>query len=347
MDYKKSNCYIDADLSALSAGERDLLNLVITRVLCAAAPVHRFETVTVTLDCGGHSFVAKGKTIIESGWKEIDTEFKATLKSKPESDDSVDDGTLPELTESQTFDNVVAVVKEGSTTPPKHFTEDTALSGMETAGAEDMPDDVERRGLGTPATRAAVLEKIIKSGFVERQKKNLIPSDKGKHLIAALPDALTSPKLTAEWEYRLKQVERGELSADEFMRGIEEFTKAIIFENATPKPELVALFNSDEPQSEPLGTCPRCGAPVREAAKGFFCDTRTCGFKLWKESRFWTAKKKTLSATIVGILLKDGKIELTDLYSGKTGKTYDATVILVDTDDGYVNFKLDFGRIAR
>ncbi len=334
---------IKTDFNTLAVGERDILNLVIVRLLCAVAPAHSFESLTAVLDCGGYSFTAKGKIVITDGWKAIDNAFKASIKTKLDAEDSDDDTALPELVDGQGFDKVTVSIKEGTTTPPKHFTEDTLLSAMENAGTEDMPEDVERRGLGTPATRAAIIEKLVKSGFVERQKKNLIPTDKGKNLIAVLPNTLTSPKLTAEWENKLKQVERGEISGNEFMNGITAFTKAIVKDNNAPKSEFTRLFGDNKVTPEPLGICPRCGAPVRESAKGFFCDTNSCGFKIWKESKFWTAKKMPLTAAIVTALLKDGKVALKGLYSDKTGKKYDATIILNDTGDGYVNFKLDFG----
>jgi DNA topoisomerase-3 len=337
--------FMKADLSALTVGEADLLSLVACRLLCAVAPAHAYEAVDVALDCEGHLFVAKGKTVIADGWKEIDRSYRDSLKTKPEPDSGEDDAAdLPALSKSQSFDGIKATVKEGSTTPPKRYTEDTLLSGMETAGAEDAPDDaeLERKGLGTPATRAAIIEKIIKAGFVERQKKNLVPTDKGKNLIAVLPDALTSAKLTADWEYRLKQVERGRLQGSEFMENIADFTKTVIRENNAPKPEYAGMFASGKATSDALGVCLRCGAPVREAARGFFCDTRSCGFKMWKESRFWTSKKKPLTAAIVSTLLKEGRAAVKGLHSEKTGKKYDAVVILDDPGGGYVNYKLAF-----
>ena len=223
---------------------------------------------------------------------------------------------------------------------------------MENAGTGDMPDDEGRKGdnpcrhgLGTPATRAAIIEKLVKSGFVDRQQKNLIPSATGKTLIAVLPAALTSAKLTAEWENRLRLVEKGELPEGEFMDGIAAFIKQIVADNNTPNPEYIALFPKSKKQAaEPLGTCPRCGSPVREGTAGFFCDSNTCGFKMWRNSKFWTAKKKPLTAAIVAALLKDGRVAVKGLYSEKTGKSYDATVILDDAGDGFVNFKLEFQR---
>jgi len=212
---------------------------------------------------------------------------------------------------------------------------------MENAGAEDMPDDAERKGLGTPATRAAIIEKLVKGGFVERQKKNLFPTEKGKNLIAVLPDTLTSAKLTAEWEQKLLEVQRGKLDGDDFMSGIAELTNSIVSTNTVPNPKYISLFPDTKKQTaDSLGVCPRCGSPVREGSKGFFCDSRTCGFKIWRESKFWTAKKKPLTAAIVTALLKDGRVALKNLHSEKTGKKYDATVVIDDTGDGFVNLRV-------
>ena len=206
-----------------------------------------------------------------------------------------------------------------------------------------MPEDAERKGLGTPATRAAILEALIKRGFVQRVKKNLIPSDKGKNLITVLPETLTSAKLTAEWEHMLLQVQRNELDGAEFMAGIAEFTRSIVLSNNVPKPEFAALFpDARKPTTPELGKCPRCGSPIREGQKGFFCDKHDCGFKIWKASKFWTAKKKPLTAAIVTALLKDGRVALKGLFSEKTNKKYDATVVLDDSGSGFVNFRLEF-----
>jgi DNA topoisomerase-3 len=294
--------------------------------------------VTVTLDCGGNTFIAKGKTVVTPGWKTT-----PESDNEGESEGDTDNAALPELSKGQTFDSVSVAVKEGWSKAKSHYTEDTILAAMENAGAEDMPDDAERKGLGTPATRAAIIEKLVKSGFVERNKKNLLPTDKGKNLIAVLPTALTSAKLTAEWENKLLEVQRGELPESEFMDSIASFIKAIVLDNPKAKPEFAALFpNEKKNAAVPLGVCPRCGSLIREGGKGYFCDSRACEFKLWKESKFWTAKKKPLTAAIVTALLKDGKVALKDLYSEKTGKTYSATVVLDDTGEKYVNFRMEF-----
>jgi DNA topoisomerase-3 len=325
-----------ADVSAFPSGEREIYELVSKRLIEAVSQKHIYEAVTVTFDCAGNPFIAKGKTVIEPCWKS---------DSVPEANEDNESSNLPPLSKGQTFDSVQTSVKEGSTKPKPHHTEDTILKAMETAGDEDMPEDAERWGIGTSATRAAILESLVKRGFVERVKKNLMPTDKGKRLIAVLPDTLTSPKLTAEWEHKLLQVQKNELNVDEFLNGIAEFTKAIVKDNSTPNPKFAAIFPDAKKQTAPeLGKCPRCGSPVREGIKGYFCDKNDCGFKLWKESKFWTAKKKPLTAAIVSALLKDGRVNLKGLFSEKTGKKYDAAVVLSDTGDGFVNFRLDFGK---
>ena len=316
-----------SDSSALPAGEREILRLVSRQLLCAVGRPHQYAETAVTLDCGGCNFTTKGKTVLVPGWKT----YLQEQADKP----------LPELTEGQSVPVASVSVKEGKASPPKHYTEDTLLSAMETAGAKEMPDDAERKGLGTPATRAAILEKLVATGFVERKKAkkavNLIPSQVGVSLVTVLPEQLQSPLLSAEWENRLKQVERGELEPDAFMDGIAGMLRELV-KTYTPVKGADVLFPSAR---EVIGKCPRCGGSVTESKKGFFCENDGCRFGLWKDNRFFAAKKKTLTKSVAAALLKDGRVRLTGCCSEKTGKTYDATVILEDTGER-VNFKLDF-----
>ena len=331
------------DLTELPSGERDVLTLLAVRLLCATTQAHRFETVTAMLDCQGHTFTAKGKTILQSGWKEVERIHRMSIRQSETEHRENEDAALPVLKEGQTFETVSASLREGKTSPPKHYTEDTLLSAMETAGAEDMPEDAERKGLGTPATRAATLEKLVSAGFVERKKKQLIPTKKGRNLIAVLPDNIKSPILTAEWESMLKQVEHGELSATSFMDQIADMSRTLVKEHTAPEERFVDLFPSSRGTThEAVGVCPRCGAPVYEGKKGFFCDNRECSFALWKDNRFFSSKKKSITKSVAAALLKEGRISMSGLYSEKTGKTYDAEVILDDTGGKYVNFKLEF-----
>ena len=331
------------DLSELPSGERDVLTLLAVRLLCATTQVHRFEAVTAILDCQGYTFTAKGKTILQSGWKEVERIHRMSIRQSETEHRENEDAALPVLKEGQTFETVSASLREGKTSPPKHYTEDTLLSAMETAGAEDMPEDAERKGLGTPATRAATLEKLVSAGFVQRKKKQLIPTEKGRNLIAVLPDNIKSPILTAEWESMLKQVEHGELSATSFMDQIANMSRTLVKEHTAPEERFVDLFPSSRGTThEAVGVCPRCGAPVYEGKKGFFCDNRECSFALWKDNRFFSSKKKSITKSVAAALLKEGRISMSGLYSEKTGKTYDAEVILDDTGGKYVNFKLEF-----
>ena len=331
------------DLSELPSGERDVLTLLAVRLLCATTQANRFEAVTAILDCQGHTFTAKGKTILQSGWKEVERIHRMSIRQSETEHRENEDAALPVLKEGETFETVSASLREGKTSPPKHYTEDTLLSAMETAGAEDMPEDAERKGLGTPATRAATLEKLVSAGFVQRKKKQLIPTEKGRNLIAVLPDNIKSPILTAEWESMLKQVEHGELSATSFMDQIADMSRTLVKEHTAPEERFADLFpSSRETAHEAVGVCPRCGAPVYEGKKGFFCDNRECSFALWKDNRFFSSKKKSITKSVAAALLKEGRISMSGLYSEKTGKTYDAEVILDDTGGKYVNFKLEF-----
>ncbi len=333
-----------ADLSALPAGERDVLLLIACRLLCATGQPYQYEAVTATLDCEGRRYTAKGRTVLQNGWKAVEQAHRAGLKQTAPAEDEggEDSAALPELTEGQTFGAAAASIREGKTAPPKHYTEDSLLAAMETAGAEDMPEDAERKGLGTPATRAATLEKLVASGFVKRSKKQLLPTEKGENLIAVLPEVIKSPMLTAEWEAKLKQVERSGLEADAFMEDIAGLLRGLIREHPAPNPQFTALFGGGGSSGEAVGACPRCGGAVHEGKKGFFCDNRDCAFALWKDNRFFSSKKKTLTKTVAAALLKEGRVSMSGLYSEKTGKTYDAVVVLDDTGGKYVNFKLEF-----
>ncbi|MCQ4742688.1 DNA topoisomerase [Blautia producta] len=331
------------DLSELPSGERDVLTLIAARLLSATAQAHRFEAVTAVLDCQGNSFTAKGKTVLQAGWKEVERLCRMGLKEFKPEDDGNTDASLPVLQEGQIFETVSASVREGKTSPPKHYTEDSLLAAMETAGAGDMPEDAERKGLGTPATRAATLEKLVSAGFVQRKKKQLIPTEKGTNLILVLPDNIKSPTLTAEWESMLKQVERGELAAESFMGQIADMSRTLVKEHTAPEERFAGLFpDAKRNGREAVGTCPRCGGTVHEGKKGFFCDNRDCSFALWKDNKFFSGKKKSITKSVAAALLKEGRVSMSGLYSEKTGKTYDAVVLLDDTGGKYVNFKLEF-----
>ena len=326
-----------ADIKALPVGERNLLLLVCCRLLCASASPYEYETVTATFDCGGHIFTAKGKRILSEGWREIERIFRSSLKEKPEDTDN--GGVLPDFTEGQAFEKVETTITEHFTSPPKPYTEDTLLSAMENAGKEDIPEDAERKGLGTPATRAAIIEKLVAAGFVERKGKNLIPTKAGINLVTVLPEALTSPLLTAEWEQRLSANAKGEADPGEFMEGIRSMTRELVQTYSHISEDGQKLF---APEKEVIGNCPRCGKPVYEGKKNFACSDRSCTFVLWKNDRFWTSRKKELTKKMAADLLKKGRTNVKGMWSEKKGAAYDAAVILDDTGGKFINFKLEF-----
>jgi DNA topoisomerase-3 len=337
------------DLAALPVGERSLFMLICCKLLCATASPHEYEAVTAVFDCGGYSFTAKGKTITSEGWKVFERLFRASLKNKPE-DEGEDESDLPELSQGRIYERVAASVTEHFTAPPKAYTEDTLLSAMEHAVQRDAAPDLrlraqdiepERRGLGTPATRASIIEKLVSSGFAERKGKSLIPTKDGINLITVLPEALTSPLLTAEWEQRLSEIANGTADPSVFMEDIESMAKGLCIKYFRANEDGQKLFT---PQKEPVGVCPRCGEQVYEGKKNFYCGNRGCGFVLWKNDRFWLSRKKELTKKMTADLLKKGRVKVKGMYSEKKGSTYDATVIMDDTGGKYVNFKLEFER---
>jgi len=327
------------DPAALPESERNILTLAGARLIFAAAEPHIFEAVTAVFSCAGTEFTARGKTVLAGGWKDLERRYRATLKGKPDPEDMEEENTLPELSEGQTFTSPTAKVTEHFTTPPKPHNEATLLSAMERAGNGDTNPDAERRGLGTPATRAAVIEKLVKSGFAERKGKQLIPTQNGAALVSVLPDMLTSPQLTAEWENNLTQIAKGAADAGDFMQRIEAMMRELVKEN-TAADKSKAVFTGGE-EKPSVGKCPRCGSPVHEGKKNFYCSNRDCAFTMWKNDRFFEERKVAFTPKIAAALLKSGKANVKGLYSPKTGKTYDGTVVLADTGGKYVNYKIE------
>ena len=326
--------FVKQGFTGLAESECKLMNLVCSKLFCAVAAPHEYETVTAVFSCAGNEFTAKGKTVLVPGWKEIDQRFRATLKADTEEEVL---NALPELAEGQNF-SVTTDISEHFTSPPKAYTEDTLLSAMERAGAEDMPEEADRKGLGTPATRAAILEKLVQMGFVQRKGKQLVPTKDGINLAVVLPESLTSSALTAEWENRLTEIAKGNADPDEFMAEIETQVRQLVKTYSCISADKQNLFQSERVI---IGKCPRCGENVYEGKKNFYCGNRGCQFVMWKNDRFFEQRKKAFTPKIAAALLKNGKAKVKDLYSEKTGKTYDATVLLADTGGKYVNYRVE------
>ena len=331
-----------ADPDALPESERNILTLAGARLLLATAEPHIYEAVTAVFSCAGTDFTARGKTVLAEGWKELERRYRATLKDKPEAEDGENaDVTLPELSEGQGFPNPAAKVTEHTTTPPKPHSEASLLSAMERAGNGDTDPDAERRGLGTPATRAAVIEKLVKGGFVERKGKQLLPTKDGINLVCVLPDTLTSPQLTAEWENNLTQIAKGKADPAAFMEGIEDMARELVKTYPFLSDDKAQMF---KPEREALGSCPRCGSPVYEGKKNYYCSNKECSFTMWKNDRFFEERKVTFTPKIAAALLQSGKVNVKKLYSPKTGKTYDGTIVLADTGGKYVNYRIELSK---
>ena len=313
-----------ANVATLPEGEAAVLRLVCRQLLCAVSEAFTYAETMVEAECSGHTFKARGKTIIDLGWR--------AYKSAP------DWTPLPELAEGASIRIDAATVKEDKTTPPAAYTEGTLLAAMERAGAKDAPEDAERSGLGTPATRAATIEKLVNGGFAERVKGKLVPTDTGASLVTVLPDALRSPLLTAEWEHRLKQIERGELDADTFLADIEHMVSGLVADYA-PVAEASILFPTGRAV---VGKCPRCGGVVSEAKNGYFCEGLDCKFGLWRDNKFLAAKRISLTRSLATELLENGRVHLDEIYSQRTDKCYPGDLILHDDVERatyYLSFK--------
>ena len=347
-----------ANLAVLPEGEAAVLRLVCFQLLSAVAEPFVYAETTVEAECACHTFKARGKAVIDLGWH--------AYKGAPEWT------ALPELAEGASLNIDAATVKEGKTSPPAVYTEDTLLSAMEHAGRApakptgfagkggaverasfspeggnercvacddaEAPSDAERRGLGTPATRASTIEKLVNGGFAARIKGKLVPTDTGASLVAVLPEALRSPLLTAEWESRLKQIERGELDADTFLADIEHMVSGLV-SDYTPVAEASVLFPTGRAV---VGQCPRCGGVVSEAKNGYFCESLDCKFGLWRDNKFLAAKRISLTRALAAELLSKGRAHLDEIYSQRTDKYYPGDLILHDNGERatyYLSFK--------
>ena len=324
---------LQADLDALPKGEQNILKLIIARTLMAVGKPFRYLETLLTTECAGEEFTAKGKEILDEGWKAIERKVLADILNHKK-----EFTALPPVEESE-CGILNAELKEGQTSPPKHFTEDTLLHSMETASADSMPEGVERQGIGTPATRAATIEKLVAKGFLERKgdkkTKVLLPTDKGKALITVIPEEIQSADMTANWETKLLRVERGEMEPETFMTEINDMISSLVNTTEAVKGASALMKN------KVIGVCPNCGANVVEREKGYFCENKECRFVLWKDNAFFKRLGKRMDAHVADKLLRDGRVRLKDCKSAK-GKTYNATVLLSTEADGRSKFSLEF-----
>ena len=323
-----------ADLSALPAGEMSILRLIAARLLCAVGEPYRYAETVLTTICAGEEFSAKGKVVLDEGWKSIEHRVLGDLLSKKK-----ESAALPDVQRQSRCSIAGAELKEGQTSPPKHYNEDLLLSAMQSAGADSMEDDVERTGIGTPATRAATIEKLVQKGFLERKgdrkSKILLPTEKGRALVTVMPEQIQSPEMTADWETKLLRIERSEMEPETFMTEIKEMISSLVTTTEAAKGANALMKNKI------IGVCPNCGANVVEREKGWFCENRECRFVLWKDNAFFKRLGKRLDSHVADKLLRDGRVRLKDCKSAK-GKTYNATVLMGTEADGRSKFSLEF-----
>ena len=325
------------DISSLPSGEQAILTLLAVRLICAVGtPCHYAETI-VEAECAGQKFRTKGKTVMDMGWR------RYAEKPVEDAEKNAEAGELPELSEGMTLELAGVDLKEGKTSPPKRFTEDLLLSAMESASSDEFPAGVERKGIGTPATRAAIIEKLVQKGFIERRgdkkTKYLCSTDKGNALVTVVPEQIQSPSMTADWEEKLLKIEHGEYDSDAFMGEISSMVSGLVKTYEAVKGANVLM----QPECKVIGSCPACGSDVCETANGWFCRDKSCKFALWKENRFFQTLGKQMTEELAKQLVNQGKARLTHCYSKKSGRYYDTTVHVETGEDGAAAFKLEFG----
>lgn len=325
----------------LSHEEWRILMMVATRLLCATAEKYQYIAVKAEIECCSHLFTVTGRTVTAPGWRVCEEAMKRYFQTEEEKDEE-EPASIPELIEGQVLPSVKGRVTEHWTKPPKAFTEDSLLAAMERAGSADMDDNVERKGLGTPATRASIIEKLISSGYAARKRRQIIATEGGTKMTALMPDYLKSVQMTADWENRLLQMERGETSAEDFMTDIYALIDRILVScKEVPEDMRKRYTEANSRNKEEIGKCPVCSGSVIEGKNKYFCSNRNCSFALWKENRFLSSMKKTVSKKMAAELLTKGKTHVKDLFSAKTGKTFEAD-LLMTVNDGKPSFSLEF-----
>ena len=325
------------DISSLPSGEQAILTMLAVRLICAVGTPCRYAETIVEAECASQKFCTKGKTVTDMGWR------RYAGKAAEDAEKNAEAGDLPELSEGMTLELAGVDLKEGKTSPPKRFTEDLLLSAMESASSDEFPAGVERKGIGTPATRAAIIEKLVQKGFIERRgdkkTKYLCSTDKGNALVTVVPEQIQSPSMTADWEEKLLKIEHGEYDSDAFMGEISNMVSGLVKTYEAVKGADVLM----QPERKTIGSCPACGSDVCETTKGWFCRDKSCKFALWKENRFFQTLGKQMTEELARQLLNQGKARLTHCYSKKSGRYYDTTVHVETGEDGAAAFKLEFG----
>lgn len=319
--------------SEMTADEKKVFALIAGKILAATMRDHIYVMTDSTILCEGYVFTSKAKTVTQEGFKSIENAIRSFFSLRQTGEK--EPGAMPELE----YGSVDTVVSEQFTQPPKQYTEDTLLSAMQTAGNGELTEETEKQGIGTPATRAAIIEKIIKCGFVRREKKYLVPTKDGIALTTILPEELVSPKMTADWEMELARIAQGKEDSGEFIRRIEELVRNLVGRYSGLSVENTAFSGN---RRESMGDCPRCGKPVYEYKGNFYCSSRECDFSLWKNNRFFESVGATLDRDAARDFLTKGRHRYRSLVSKKTGNSFTADIVMEVPETGYIRFKVEF-----
>ena len=325
-------------LDELKSWEEKILFLIAVHTVMAMSKDHIYQETEIEVECQGEIFKAKGKIVLQDGWKLFENCFKNKDRMAIVDPDQEMKERMPKVTQGQTFYAVAAEKTEHFTSPPKPYSEDTLLAAMETAGNKEFDEDTEKKGLGTPATRAGIIEKLIYSQYATRKGKQILPTDDGKVLVEILPDFLKSASMTAEWENQLLLMEHGEIAPEQFMTGIKNMLTMMLNGCDAISEEETRRFQT----RESIGTCPVCGSLVYESKTNFYCSNHDCHFALWKDNRYLQSMEKTMDKKMAAELLKSGCVHVKDLYSRKKNMYFEADLHMDADETGKVNFSLSF-----
>lgn len=330
---------VEKGIADLPADKKNLMMLICQQLVQATGEEYLYEQTDITVKCQEHDFKARGKIPVQMGFKEVEKAFKQLcVKAEPVEGKEKETSIPAGYEEGMRLFPVKADKTTHYTSPPKPFNEDTLLAAMETAGNKEFDSETEKKGLGTPATRASIIEKLVSSGYAQRKGKQILPSTKGKELVKVMPEYLKSAVMTAEWENRLLMMEKGRITDIQFMGEITSLVRKILEVCREIPEEERRRFQTER---EVIGKCPVCGCDVFEGKQNFYCSNRQCDFALWKENRFLGSMEKNLDKKMARELLDKACTHVKGLYSKKKDMKFDADLLLT-LEDGKPRFHLEF-----
>ena len=330
---------VEKGIADLPADKKNLMMLICQQLVQATGEEYLYEQTDITVKCQEHDFKARGKIPVQMGFKEVEKAFKQLcVKAEPVEEKEKETSIPAGYEEGMRLFPVKAEKTTHYTSPPKPFNEDTLLAAMETAGNKEFDSETEKKGLGTPATRASIIEKLVSSGYAQRKGKQILPSTEGKELVKVMPEYLKSAVMTAEWENRLLMMEKGQITDTQFMGEITSLVRKILEVCREIPEEERRRFQTAR---EVIGKCPVCGCDVFEGKQNFYCSNRQCDFALWKENRFLGSMEKNLDKKMARELLDKACTHVKGLYSKKKDMKFDADLLLT-LEDGKPRFHLEF-----